>query len=432
MPSITIGPVPVRVSQAVAQAANLQNTGAATIYMDTNSAVSPLAYGVAMAPRSSVNWSSGNELWAVTDGAETQLSVLYGAEGTTVSEVSAVVTGDVTATIEGPIEAEITGPVTVNGTVNVGNVIQTETEITNTVTTTVSGTVDTVITAPVDITGDVDATITGPVSISGAVTVGGILTPVSVQGGGELLLIRNGNVAASGLDVFTIPAPPSGQTYYGLAFRFQMTSGADNATPMSVDVLNFGSSFEATSQSVMSSSSLGALELGRFGNRNTCQTIIPVGASFPIQVGVSNASPSTARNYTFVAIGISHADPIPRDGPWTNQYSTPDVSFASAAAGSFAIIASSKEDRLFQLNALSGTTQGSFVVEELNSNTGAWVVNQQRAQNSLYGGNTGNVALQSETTSFIRVPGTGNMHRVRNTNSVTGTIHLSYQGKVHG
>lgn len=375
MPNVPITTSPTRISQTVTQQANLQNTGNVTVYLDSHSAVSHFAYGLAVSPRASVNWPADSELWAVTESDDGVLSVLYGADGVSVSEVSAVVTGDVTAVIEGPV----------------------------------------------------DATITGPVTVSGTVTVGGIDTPVMVQGGGEILYVGSGSVAGSTGVSLNIPAPASGLTYFGLRV-FISHNGPTLAEPLEFSIESNGAGFASSPSIAVASLGAGGLILGSFGNAGQAEFIVPMAAQYPIRVFLSNRSPS-ACNYSLQVNGISHSEPRATDASvWTNSVET-RTAFSGAAAGSYAIIAASFEDRKFLITTSTGTA-GSFVVDELDSSFSTWSTTQERAQNSVYQSATPLTSgIQAETNSVVFIPGTGQLHRIRNTNAVVGNTFLSYLGK---
>lgn len=228
MPNFGIGSVAVRISQTGTQEALIQNTGNSTLYLDQYSSVSSANHGLALAPLSSVNWAAGRELWAVcAPGTDTSVTVLYGATGTALSEIAAVVTGDVTATIDGPVNANITNasiPVTgdVEATITNASIPVTgdvNANITNGVID-VSGTVDANITNAV-----IDATVTGNIIVdSGEVNVGGILTPVTIEGGGALVHSQSGNLTPGQVLNINVPLPVSGRTFYAFKITVEITS----------------------------------------------------------------------------------------------------------------------------------------------------------------------------------------------------------------
>lgn len=429
MPNFGLGDTPVQISQTGTQEALIQNTGNVPVYLDSISAVSSANHGLAIAPLSSVNWAQGRDLWAVcAPGQTSSLTVLYGATGTALSEVSAVVTGDVTATVTGPVDANIT-----NATVPVsGNVTATIDNASIPVT----GSVDANITnATLDVAGSVnanitnaniDATVTGNIIVdSGEIQVGGIDTPVMVQGGGSILLNTTGSVAAGAGAQHDIALPANGLTYYGIGVIVTVTSKTvSNDVPLAVWVRNFGAVAPTNAYPVLPSSP--ATRLGGFGRLSTIGIVVPMGTSFPLEIDVDNNGASGTQNYSIVVIGLSHSDPYPRDFiQWSNG-NDPRISFTTAAANSYAIIAASMEDREFLLVSLTGTV-GNFAVEVLNSD-GTWSISQDRAHNSLYVGTNG-ANIAANQNAIIRIPGNGFAHRVITSSAVTGSVVLSYVGK---
>lgn len=451
MPSITINGVPTRIAQAVAAPSNLQNTGAATIYMDTNSAVSPLAYGVAVAPRASVNWSGGDELWAVTDGPETTLSVLYGAEGTTVSEVSAVVTGDVIATIDGPVEADITGPVTVNGTVSVGNVVSTQvtntvsTNVANTVATTVSGTVNTLVTAPVNIAGtvpitgnvgvtgpvtvtgtvnanvagNVNAAITGPVSISsGTVNVGGILTPVVVQGGGAILHNANVNaIPAGGSTTITINGPANGTTYYGIDVSWEILTSPAGTTASTVRAYVNG--FPGTPIAGTAMRDTSAAEISVIGFSERIDFTVPMRTTFPLTITIDNSNLGGTVSGFLRVTGTSYASPYPVDNMngWMGVGSlgarvTPALNDYVTIQPSFSTLTLSVQPEVAGLDNVS--------LQQWNTLTDAYDIQIRRISHSPYYQQTG-AAAQWDVLR-VSIPPIGQPHRI--------FFHAAFAGQV--
>lgn len=95
MPNFPVPVSPIRISQALTQPALLQNVGTETIYLDSESSVSPASYGLGLVPRSTVNWPANKELWAMVSANAGNLSVLFNAEGVGLAEVSATIDGDV-------------------------------------------------------------------------------------------------------------------------------------------------------------------------------------------------------------------------------------------------------------------------------------------------------------------------------------------------
>lgn len=205
MPNFGVRDAPSQISQASTQAALIQNTGTSTVYLDEGSSVSSTSYGLEVLPRQSVHWAAGRTLWAVCgSGDESTLSVLYGASGTTLSEVSAVVTGDVQATITGPVDAVIQG------------------------------------TVPVDVqNATINAQVQGNIIVdSGEVNVGGILTPVAIEGGGEGIVHATGTIAASGVVNIPVPVPASARTYYAFKITLSISSPQHSTTPRYISYID--------------------------------------------------------------------------------------------------------------------------------------------------------------------------------------------------
>ena len=85
---IPVSQTPSIIGQSDFNRCLIVNQGASDIYLDDNSAVTAANYSVKLVANQSVNWAGGT-LWAVTDGAQSLLSILNGAD-TTVSPVSVV------------------------------------------------------------------------------------------------------------------------------------------------------------------------------------------------------------------------------------------------------------------------------------------------------------------------------------------------------
>lgn len=199
MPNFAIdGSSPTQISQTGTQAALIRNTGSSVVYLDAYSSVSESNYGLELQPLDSVNWAEGRDLWAVCSaGNQSTLSVLYGADGVSLGAVSAVVTGDVTATIDGPVEANIQG------------------------------------TVPVDIQNAViNADVTGNIVVdSGEVNVGGILTPVVIQGGGQGILTASATINAGVTVNVPVTIPGNLGSFYAYRIRFIVTGTAHATQP---------------------------------------------------------------------------------------------------------------------------------------------------------------------------------------------------------
>lgn len=432
MPNFGVGDVPVQISQTGTQEALIKNVGNETLFLDQYSSVSSANHGLSLAPFSSVNWAEGRDLWAVTaPGTATSVTVLYGATGTSLSEVSAVVTGDVTATIDGPVNANITNAsIPVTGTVNAN--------VTNAVIP-VNGTVNANIqNASIPVTGtvnanitnaNIDATITGDVVVtSGQVNVGGILTPVQVQGGGAILHSQSGVISPGGSVTVNIPAPANGLTYPGLGIIVTNTSKTvSNDVPISVYVYNSG--FATGSPTRFQAGTVQG-EAGEFGATAETSVVVPVGAAFPIRIDLDHEGAASTLGYKIVAVGLSYANGNPSEfAQWENGAEA-DVSFSNVLAGTFASIAAGFARREFLLISSTGTV-GNFFVDILVSD-GTWSIAQERAHNTLYGGAVGGSNVAANTTSLVTIPGDGRIHRVRANNATTGIIGLSYIGRANG
>lgn len=434
MPNFGVGDTPVQISQTGTQEALIQNVGNVPVYLDAYSSVSSVNHGLSIAPLSSVNWGAGRDLWAVcAPGQDSSLTVLYGATGTALSEVSAVVTGDVTATVTGPVDANITNAtIPVTGTVDAN--------ITNAVIG-VSGNVNaTIQNASIPVTGtvnanitnaNIDATITGDVNVtSGTVNVGGIDTPVMVQGGGSLLLQTTGALGPGTGATHNVPAPASGLTYFGIGVIVRVTGKTvTNDVPLNVYAYNFGfaASNPTTARALLGAG--GALNLGAFGIPSTVAMVMPMATAFPLRIDLENTGGvgTGTQNYSITVVGLSYADTFPRDlTQWNNGISVRQ-DFSNVGGGSYVVIAASMETRQYLLTSVSGTT-GNFSIEAV-AGDGTWSITQSRAHNSIYAGTPGN-EIFANAQSLITIPGDGNPHRVRVNNAVTGNVYLTYLGKI--
>jgi hypothetical protein len=198
MPNFAVRSNPSQISQTGTQDALIRNTGTAPVFLDAYSSVSPDNYGLELQPLDSVNWAEGRDLWAVTTPGDVgTLSVLYGAEGVSLGAVSAVVTGDVTATITGPVDAVISG------------------------------------TVPVDVQNAViNADVTGNIIVdSGEVNVGGILTPVVIQGGGQGVLTQGASLAAGASVNIPVTVPSASGSFYAFQIQLVVSGGAHATLP---------------------------------------------------------------------------------------------------------------------------------------------------------------------------------------------------------
>lgn len=268
MPNFAInGRTPALISQALTESALLRNTGTSPVFLDEYSSVTSSAYGLELQPFDSVNWAQGRDLYAVcAPGDTSSLSVLYGAEGVSLGAVSAVVTGDVTATIDGPVDVSVLGPVEISS-------------------------------------GTIDATITGDVVItSGEVNVGGILTPVSIEGGGEAILTQSGNIAAGAFLNIPVPIPASGRTYYAFKIKLSITN-AQHATLNRV--LSYTDTFDNFCTIVRSSvldQNLSIPYIHSF-------TVPAQESTFSVQL--ANASGALVTGYTIEIRGVNVGQPTP-------------------------------------------------------------------------------------------------------------------------
>lgn len=222
-----------------------------------------------------------------------------GVEGTVAVSGDVTVNGPVTVDkIENtvPVAGDVTvdGPVTVQGDVGIqGNVNVNPVTVDGPVT--VEG--DVGITGPVSVTGTVNADVTGAVEItnasinasvegnvvvdSGTVTVGGILTPVEIQGGGEYMGYYSGTLGS--FDEVSIPlstVAPSGKIYPSLLIKIIGYGTWPNPTQLIINV-PYGPSggLDLCSTSV-GEGITGANSADRnFGASHTHQFLVPVIAS---------------------------------------------------------------------------------------------------------------------------------------------------------
>jgi hypothetical protein len=172
----------VEISQSITKAAYIQNTGTQRVFFDNESSVSQNSYANILDPGSTMNWPANETLWAITAGPLGMLSVLYGAEGAGV--------GNVTATINGPVDTNVLGTV--------------------------------------PITGNVTADIPGTVNVAGAVTVS---TPVSILGRGRY--VANGTIALTAANFYqnsvVITGLPGTQVGNSLRLIIQTNNAAAGA-----------------------------------------------------------------------------------------------------------------------------------------------------------------------------------------------------------
>lgn len=90
-------------------AALLQNVGTATVYLGDSTGVSPTNYGLKVSPGGSANWPAHSVLWVATaPGDMSELSVLFGAFGVSVTDVKAEVTNPLTI-------SDVVAPVLIQG-----------------------------------------------------------------------------------------------------------------------------------------------------------------------------------------------------------------------------------------------------------------------------------------------------------------------------
>lgn len=167
MPIVAVNSTASKLTGHLAVEGLITNTGDVTVYLGDEPNVSANNYGIVLAPRQGVNYSPNQSLYAVTASGETStLSVLYGSS-VSVSPIT---------------EATISGPVTIDG---------------------------------------------GNVSIDGDVTIGGIETPVKVQGGGARMRssVPTITLAPSETRFISVPLLADGQVYPSLTMRIVLVSG---------------------------------------------------------------------------------------------------------------------------------------------------------------------------------------------------------------
>lgn len=329
MPNFAVnGRSPSLISQTGTQEALVRNTGDKPVFLDAYSSVSSANYGLELQPFDSVNWAQGRDLWAVCAPGDTStLSVLYGAEGVSLGAVSAVVTGDVTATIDGPVDANILGTVSVD----VQNAV-------------------------------INADVTGNIVVdSGTVNVGGILTPVSIEGGGEAILTQSGNIAAGAFLNIPVPTPPSGRTYYAFKIKLSITN-AQHATLNRV--LSYTDTFDNFSTIVRSSvldQNLSIPYIHSF-------TVPAQESTMTIQL--ANASGALVTGYSIEVRGVNVGQPTPTTnlGYLLNSSSVLTMTPPTVApAVNFWIPASFQDyNLLLRTNSTTGVV-ASMALEYMNS-----------------------------------------------------------------
>src|SRR5882757_16568 len=268
MPNFSVrGSSPSQISQTGTQDALIRNTGSSPVFLDAYSSVSESNYGLELQPLDSVNWAKGRDLYAVcSPGNVSTLSVLYGAEGVSLGAVSAVVTGDVTATIDGPV--------------------------------TISGTI------PVDVQNAViNADVTGNIIVdSGTVNVGGILTPVAIEGGGQVLLNQTATVAAGGVTNINVPVPVNGRTYYAFKVQLQI----NNAQHATIDrILSYTDSFNNFTTMVR-----GSLTTLSIGIPYIHEFTVPAQEN-TLSIQLRNSSGALTTDYTIRVSGVNVGQPTP-------------------------------------------------------------------------------------------------------------------------
>lgn len=419
MPKVAIADAPIQLGQTGMNGAVIQNVGDSTVYADDDSSISALSYGFAIAPRATLNWGTGRDLWVVCGAGErSELSLMFGSTGASLSEVSAVVTGDVNAVVTGTVDVDVQ-----NASLAVtGNVTATIDNASIPVTGNVTATIDN---ASIPVTGNVnanitnatiDAAVTGNIVVdSGMIQVGGIDTPVRVQGGGEVLVDQAGNLTAGSSVTINIPAPASGLTYAGIGVILRNTSSAGNIAPLVATLYNNG--FAIGSPTAFQAQIVTG-DIDSMGTTEVCQLVAPVGADFPLRLDLNNGGSGT-KGYEVIVVGLAYADTMIRDfGQW--EGSEGEISFDNVAANSFAAIGASFETRQYALVSATGTV-GAFDSGILLS-TGAWETGQIRLQR------TANVT--ADQTYIVNIPGDGRIHRIRAINAVTGLVRLSYLGRV--
>lgn len=305
MPNFSVRDRAVQVAQTGTEEALVRNAGASSVYLDVSSAVSPVSFGIELKPFDSVNWPTGTDLWAVTGTGQTStLTVLYGATGVSLGSVAAVVTGDVNATISGPVNANITNasiPVTGNVNASITNASIPVTGNVNATITNASIDVDVNGTVPVDIqNATIDATISGDVNVlSGQVNVGGILTPVTVQGGGAGILSASNSLGVGASVNIPVVIPSGDPSYYAYNVVVQVST-APHAT--AARMLRYTDTLGNTTNVVQPSLNdfqLGRPDLHRFTipatNNSFTVTLMNIGTvvlNYVLTVDGTNVSPA--------------------------------------------------------------------------------------------------------------------------------------------
>lgn len=390
MPNFPVGDRPEQVSQTGTQEALVRNTGASSVYLDKQSSVSAGAFGLELQPFDSVNWPTGDDLWAVTaTGQVSSLSVLYGASGVSLGAVSAVVTGDVTATISGPVDANILGTVAVD----VQNAV-------------------------------INADVTGNIVVdSGTVNVGGILTPVTIEGGGSVLLNQTATIAAGGQVTINVPPPASGRTFYAYKIQLQI-NGAQHAT---IDrVLSYIDSFNNFSTIVRSSLLTTAVGIGWIH-----EFTIPAQES-TLGITLLNASGALTTSYTLRVSGVNVGSPTPttNQGYLLNACSPQTVT--PPTAGADVIVALPASFQQYYLLARSSPTTADIdtMFLEYYGNNGLVELYLSRAYNTgmnTMGINPADGDWEGAQNVYIPISGNGRASRVRFAPAVAnqGTVTLS-------
>lgn len=93
MPVFTVTSVPFKISDRASQPYLIHNTGDNTIYLGTDSSVSPGFRGYTLVPSATLHWGTTGELWAVTDqGFTSELEWLYDGNSPAVPGPSSVAT----------------------------------------------------------------------------------------------------------------------------------------------------------------------------------------------------------------------------------------------------------------------------------------------------------------------------------------------------
>jgi hypothetical protein len=342
----------------------------------------------------------------------------------------------------------------VEGTVNVGNVVQTETTVTNnvsttvsnTVTTEVSGTVDTVVTAPVaisgtvDVAGDVgitgpvtvsgavnisggtvDADITGPVTIGGPVTVGGIETPVIVQGGGTILYNANVNtIAAGGSRTITINAPANGNTFYGIDVSWEILTSPAGVSASTVRAYVNGFPGTPVMGTAMRDTSAGEISVIGFSERLDFTT--PMRTTFPLTITIDNSNLGGTLSGFLRVTGTSYASPYPVDNMngWMGVGSlgarvTPAANDYVTIQPSFSTLAVTLQPEAAGLDNVS--------LSQWNTLTDAYDIQLRRISHSPYYSQAG-VAAQYDMLR-VTTPPIGQPHRIYFHSAFAGQINIT-------